>query len=102
MGLKERIPHYSTPNLSHFQLIPDSSLSICCFGVNYSSNSGQVLFSSTITSFIPVKNKVSLQNREKDIKSKFFLQGRKKKCFSSQSAQKSRVPADAISQKSGL
>lgn len=102
MGLKERIPHCSTPNLSHFQLVPGRSLSICCFEVNYSSYPGQVLSSSTIISFVPAKNKVSLQNRGKDIKSKFFLQGRGKKCFSSQSAQKSRVPPDAISQKPGL
>lgn len=103
MGLKERIPHCSAPNLSHFQLAPDRSQSICWFGVNYSSYPGQVLFSSTIIIFVPAKNKVSLQNSGKDIKSIyfFFLQDREKKMFSSQGAQKSRVPPDAISQKSG-
>lgn len=79
MGLKERIPHCSTPNLSHFQLVPDRSLSICWFGVNSSSYPGQVLFSSTIINSIPAKKKVSLQNRGKDIKSRFFFFTRQEK-----------------------
>lgn len=81
MGLKERIPHCSTPNLSHFQLVPDRSLSICWFGVNSSSYPGQVLFSSTIIISIPAKKKFYLHDRGKDIKSRFFYKTGKKNVF---------------------
>lgn len=84
VGLKERIPHCSTPNLSHFQLVPDRCFSICWFGVNYSSYPGQVLFSSTIIIFIPAKNKVSLQNRGKD----FFYETGKKMFFLTKCSEK--------------
>lgn len=87
MGLKERIPHCSTPNLSHFQLVPDRSLSICWFGVNYSSYPGQVLFSSAMIIFCS-SQKISLQNRGKDIKSKFFYKTGRKNFFLTKCSEK--------------